>query len=460
MPAASVPRRLRPVLRSAMERFSIPGAAVGIVHDGDEYTVAHGVTAVDFPLDVDEDTMFQIGSTTKTYTATLLMMYVEEGRVDLEASVRDYLPKFKVPDEQATKEVTVRHLVTHTAGWIGDYFDDVGRGDDALRRIVSRMATKAVQVTPIGTIWAYNNAGFYVLGRLLETIGGRPYEELVTDRIFKPLGMDHSFFFPEDVITYKTAIGHQYRPDGPLAPARPWGLTRSANPAGGIVSNVRDQLRYARFHLGDGRAEDGTRVLEAATVERMRKAHAPAGSLCDNVGISWLLEKIGNVTVAKHGGSVNGHMSEFFLVPERRFGITVLTNGSRGHELGTVVVQWALAELIGVERAAPKVRKLTARAAARYVGEYEMRIGRYVVTHDGDRLVLTMEPSAKALEDDPSLKNLIPPPLPVAMVSAERGVVQGDYSAGSRVEFLGNGEGVEWLRYGGRVSRRLTSDPA
>src|SRR5436190_13304734 len=153
--------------------------------------------------------------------------------------------------------------------------------------------------------------------------------------------MDHTFFFAEDVITHKTAIGHQVHADGTVGPARRWGLHRTANPAGGIVSNVHDQLRYARFHLGNGTAPDGTRLLRAETLKRMRKQLAPAGGLADGVGVTWLLEKVGPVQTVKHGGSVNGHMSEFLLVPAKKFAITVLTNGSRGHELGHTVVDWA-----------------------------------------------------------------------------------------------------------------------
>jgi CubicO group peptidase (beta-lactamase class C family) len=451
----SVTARLGPILTKAMKRFSVPGVAVGILLDGEEHRCAKGVTAVDFPLDVDDTTLFQIGSTTKTFTATALMLLVEEGKIDLEAPVRTYLPKFRVPDELTAKSVTVRHLVTHTAGWVGDYFDDLGRGNDALRRIVQRMGKKTPQLTPMDTVWAYNNAGFYVLGRILEEVTGTGYEELVKTRIFDPLGMDRSFFFPEDVMTYKTAIGHQALPDGSVRAARPWGLSRAANPAGGIVSNVVDQLRYARFHLEGGQAADGKRLLKAATVKQMQKPHAPAGSMCDHVGISWLLDRVGGVQIVKHGGSVNGHMSEFLMVPSRRFAITVLTNGSRGHELGKTVLDWALGELIDVHRPEPITRTLTARAAGDYLGRFRNRFGTYVVTAEDGGLLMTTEPDKKLLEADPDLANLLPPPLPVAFVGKDRGVVRGDFVAGSRVEFLRGDEGqVEWLRFGGRLSRR------
>jgi CubicO group peptidase (beta-lactamase class C family) len=456
----SIEGRLAPIVTGAMERFSVPGVTVGLIHQGQEHRLAEGVTATEFPLHVDPQTLFQIGSTTKTYTATVLMMLVEEGKVDLEAPVLDYLPSFRLPDEDAARKVTIRHLVTHTGGFLGDYFDDLGRGADALRRIVRRMAKRTPQVTPVGGTWFYNNAGFYVLGRLLEVVTGTAYEDLVQQRLLDPLGMTMTFFFAEDVITHKTAIGHDVHPDGTIAIARPWGLMRSANPAGGLVSNIDDQLRYAHFHLGDRVAEDGAAapdkpLLGAATLERMQAPLAPAGSIADAVGVSWLLDEVEGTQLVKHGGSINGHMSEFLLVPEHGFAITVLTNGSRGHELGEVVVDWALAELLGLRRPKPRLQPLEPAAATAYTGRYRAEYGHNLVTSQDDGLLLTLVASPEALEAEPELAALLPPPLPLAFVGDDRAVVQGDHKEGMQVEFLRDDDGaVTWMRFGGRLHRR------
>ena len=441
----TIERRLSSIVTKAMKRFSVPGVAVGIVHGDDEHRVAQGVTCVDFPLDVDAQTLFQIGSTTKTFTGTVLMMLVQEGKLDLEKPVRKYVPSFKVKDPKATRNATVRHLVTHTGGWVGDYFDDLGRGDDAVRKIVRRMATKTPQVTPLGSAWSYNNAGFYVAGRIIEEVTGESYEAVVAKRIFEPLGMDHTFWFPEDVMTRKVAIGHQTLTDGTQQVARPWGLTRAANPAGGIVSNVDDQLTWARFHLGLVKGP-----LKAAAVRQMRKPLAEAGSMADAVGVTWLLEKVDGAQIVKHGGSVNGHMSEFLLVPARKFGITVLTNGSRGHELGRTVLDWSLAEVLGIRPVAPTFIPIPNKTD--YTGTYPVGFGTYEVTSKRDGLLLTLVPSEEALETQPELANLLPPPLPLGFVGKDKFVVRGKFNAGARVEFLRNGTGdVAWLRNGGRI---------
>src|SRR5262245_43778504 len=241
---------------AAMQRIQVPGVAVGVVDGDAEHIAGFGVTSVDHPLLVDGDTLFQIGSTTKTVTGTVAMRLVEQGRLDLDAPIRTYLPELRLADETAAAQVTLRHLFSHTAGWVGDYFDDAGNGDDALAIVVARMADIR-QIAPLGQGWSYNNAAFYLAGRLLEAVTGKPYEAAIPELVLGPLGMDMSYFFAADAITDRVAVGHLNTFDaGANTPkvARPWALARVANPMGGIISTVKDQLRYARFHIGDGTA--------------------------------------------------------------------------------------------------------------------------------------------------------------------------------------------------------------
>src|SRR5690606_32934919 len=151
------------------------GVAVGILHDSRERMAGIGFTSVENPLPVTADTLFQIGSTTKTITGTILMQLVEKGLLDLDEPVRTYLPELRLADKAAEEGVTPRHLITHMGGWMGDYFSDTGDGDDALTRYVAEMA-ELPQVTPTGSIWSYNNAGFGLAGRLIEVITGNSYE--------------------------------------------------------------------------------------------------------------------------------------------------------------------------------------------------------------------------------------------------------------------------------------------
>ncbi|HUQ40938.1 MAG TPA: serine hydrolase domain-containing protein, partial [Candidatus Limnocylindrales bacterium] len=168
--------RLDTLVRDGMERYRVPGIAVGIWNDGKEELGGWGKTNIDHPLDVTPDTLFQIASITKTITATVVMRLVEQGKIELGAPVRTYIPEFRLKDEHAASRATVKHLLTHTGGWLGDSFRDFGGGSDALAKYVEAMV-ELEQLTPLGEIWHYSNSSFTVLGRLIEIVTGKSYED-------------------------------------------------------------------------------------------------------------------------------------------------------------------------------------------------------------------------------------------------------------------------------------------
>jgi CubicO group peptidase (beta-lactamase class C family) len=109
-----------------MHKYNIPGVAVGVLYQGSEYIQGYGVTNVDYPVPVDGDTLFRIASTTKTFTGTTVMRLVEQGTLDLAATVRTYLPDFQTSDPAVASRVTLRQLLNHSPGWLGDYYEDRG----------------------------------------------------------------------------------------------------------------------------------------------------------------------------------------------------------------------------------------------------------------------------------------------------------------------------------------------
>src|SRR4051794_35077521 len=167
------------------ERLEVPGVAAGVLVDGDEEHAFHGVTSVENPLPVDGSTLFQFGSTGKTYTATAMLRLVEQGRVDLDAPVRTYVPELRLKDEDVAAKVTVLQLFNHTAGWQGDLMDSTGEGDDALEKYVAKMADLE-QTTPLGATVSYNNASLSLAGRIIEKLTGTTYEQAIRDLLFHP----------------------------------------------------------------------------------------------------------------------------------------------------------------------------------------------------------------------------------------------------------------------------------
>lgn len=443
-------------VEAARERYAVPGVAVGVLHEGREYLGGFGVTNVENPLPVIGDTLFQIGSITKTFTALAAMRLAEQGRLDLDAPVRHYLPDLRLADPDAAARVTMRHLFAHTGGWVGDFFEDFGRGDDALAKCVAAMADLP-QLTPLGAVWSYNNSGFYIAGRVIEVVTGQPYESVIDELIFKPLGMTRSFFFAEDIITYRVVAGHNVLPEGPRV-VRPWALRRAAHPAGAIASTVRDMLRYARFQLGDGSVPgdpDGARLLKPESLAAMHARYAEAGSLAEGVGLAWLLDTVGGVRVVKHGGTTSGQTATFVLAPDRSFALTVLTNANRGAELYRDVTAWAFREYLGAADPEPQPVAMSEEQLRPYLGRYEARLSTADVDLRDGGLILQVERTGGLADIEP--KAPTPPPVRLIFTGEDRVVALDPPFAGNRGEFLRDPNGdIVWFRWGGRISRRAT----
>ncbi len=206
--------RLGALVAQLMDRKQVPGVALGIAHGDETLTAGFGVTSIENPLPVTDTTLFQIGSITKTFVGTALMRLVERGTVDLDATVRTYIPDFQVTDEAAAERATVRHLLTHTGGWAGDFFHGTGDGLEALARYVADMA-ELPQLAPLGSHWSYNNAGFTVAGHILERVTGQPFEIALLELVLGPLGLEQTFLDPADAMTRRFAVGHQAGDAGP-----------------------------------------------------------------------------------------------------------------------------------------------------------------------------------------------------------------------------------------------------
>jgi CubicO group peptidase (beta-lactamase class C family) len=309
-------------VESTATKHGIPGVAVGVWADGQEAYACHGVTSLDNPLPIDPDTLFLLGSVTKTYTATALLRLVAEGRVELEAPVRRYVPELRLTDEYVAAQVTVLQLLNHTAGLDWGITVDTGEGDDALASYVAKLAELKLIGLP-GERASYSQAGYNLAGRTIEKVTGLTYERAVASLVLEPLGLQHSFFARDDIMTRRFAVGHNRGEDGTLSIARLWRRWRGENPGGGLASSVADQLRWARFHLGDGRAESGARVLPAEVLHQMRQPTVAlrASNLGDAIGIGWFLRELDGVRTVGHGGSANGQFAELLLVPERGFAV-------------------------------------------------------------------------------------------------------------------------------------------
>ncbi|MFZ5826888.1 MAG: serine hydrolase [Bacillota bacterium] len=433
-------------VKDRMKEHQVPGVGLGLLIDGEAFAAGFGITSIENPLEVTGDTLFQIGSVTKTVTGTAMMRLVERGDLDLEGPVRRYLPDFRLGDEATAATVTVRHLITHVAGWPGDVFTDTGSGDDAVATYVAQMA-ELPQVTPLGELWTYNNAAFVVAGRVIEAVTGKTYEAAVRELVLEPLGMTHSFFFPNEVMLRRFVVGHMLKEEQ-LEIARPWNIPRSSNPAGGLVCSVQDLLRYARFHLAEGVAESGDRLLAA---ERIRQMHAPvvAASNGQQMALSWFVQDVSGVRFLQHGGATWGQMALLWLAPEKGVALALLTNGQRGTTLNNQVSAWVREHYLGVRVEEPALIDVAPEELAPYAGRYQMeRGGTILIEVRGSRLMLqSLPPDLKVLET----KMNVEPPAEAALIARDKLVVLEGPMKGGRGEFLTTSDGRRWFRIGVRA---------
>jgi CubicO group peptidase (beta-lactamase class C family) len=443
--------RVGATIREAMGRLGVPGVALGVLEAGRTLTAGFGVDNVEHPRPVEPTTIFRIASISKTFTATAVMRLVEQGRLDLDAPLRRFVPDLRLADPVATERATLRHCLNHYGGWTGDVFDDYGRGDDALARYVAYMA-EVPQLTPLGRVWSYNNAGFCLAGRAVELATGLTFERAIQELLLDPLGMARTFFFAEDVVVEPVAARHVALDDGPRV-VRPWLLPRAGHAMGGLLSCVDDLLRWARFHLGDGTAPDGARLLRRETLDHMHAALAPAGSLADAIGVAFQTTVVAGVPTVGHGGSWLGQLSSFRLVESRDFAVVVLTNGHRGAELHGRATAAALAEHLGL---VPPPRQLIDPGADRlreHVGAYEAAIDDVALSLRDGALVLEQTRRMDIMAARPESPH--PPPVRLGFVADDRVVGLDPPSEGARGEFLRGADGqIEWFRWGGRIHRR------
>lgn len=454
-------------IEAGMKAYGIPGVAVAVWAGGREHVNGYGVTNVDHPTPVDGDTVFRIGSTTKTFTGTAVVRLVEQGEVDLDTPVRRYLPDFAVEDPAASAAVTVRQLLNHTAGWLGDALQDFGRGDDAIARYVAAM-TRLPQLTALGTEFAYNNAALVLAGRIIEVATGKTYEAAIQNLVLDPLKLSSTHFFTDQIIGLNVAASHNVVDGKPVVDTKFWPFPRSCNPTGALMSTARDQLRYARFHLGDATVSGDSPLLSPQSLQSMRSKQGVGGTLLvedTSVGVTWMLRPSAEgVTIVQHGGTWGGQHSGFFMVPERDFAMTVLTNSEGGSDLHSdlFVDDWALRLFAGITNVPAEPQRLDASDLEPYAGRYSAQaIGQsgkleqtIIELRSGDGQLEGTLVSADA-SGQPDEKSRLARGL--AFYRHDYGLDLGPEGKllGTRSDFVRGPDGaIKWLRSHGRLFRR------
>jgi CubicO group peptidase (beta-lactamase class C family) len=359
---AGVMRELDAHVWRVMRSFDVPGIALAVVKD-DQVVAArgYGVRKLGDPAAVDARTLFGIASNTKVFTATALGMLVEEGKLRWDGRVVDYLPWFQMWDPYVTRELTVRDLLVHRSG-LG-----LGAGDLMWwppstydRNEIARRLRYIEPATSFRSAYAYDNVLYLVAGEIIETLGGRSWEDFVSTRILAKAGMSSSNV-KHSAASGAGNIASPHAPvDGKVRPIQPFD-SDNTNPAGGINSCADDMARWLRVLLKEGGLPDGSRLVSASTWRQISTPVTPEPNnppppelpaLRSNFRAYALGLDVGDFRgyrVLTHTGGLPGYVSRVLLVPDLSLGVAVLTNQESGEAFDAIAYAIADAYVGGTQ---------------------------------------------------------------------------------------------------------------
>lgn len=387
------------------DKFTVTGASAALWHDGTLIRAETGTVNVATGAPVRPDTLFAAGSVTKTLTASLAMTLVDEGRLDLDAPVLEYLPGFTTADPVRSAAITVRMLLNHSSGLPGNYMPNLLSGDDVLERLMRELAALEVTGVP-GRRFSYSNMGMSTLGRLAEVITGDRFDVALSTRLLRPLGMTATAD-AEEMLLHSTAVGHAVDPSsGAVSRVPRLRVWPEYGPAGSrLWLDVESLVRFGRMHI-DGTTPDGHRLLSPAALEEMRTPQYDDfwGCLrgCANFGLGWGIFREGDDPVLTHSGANLGMHSTLYVIPRQKVVLAVLTNSATGGMLHSTLCTELLDEFfdargpaaLALPRAGVEVDN------GRFTGVYRASDGRVTVEAPDGQLHVRLVPDAGLAEWD------------------------------------------------------------
>jgi CubicO group peptidase (beta-lactamase class C family)/predicted dienelactone hydrolase len=319
------------LVENAMAENQIPGFAIAVVKDGEvSYVEEFGFTGSGTDQPVTSQSLFPVASLSKQFTAAAIMQLVEQGKIDLDSPVIDYLPYFEMADPRYT-EITIRQLLAHVSGMPQipqrEYgYDNQDPGEGAREKHIRKLAEFELDEAP-GETWSYSNLGFNILGEVIANVSGETYEQYVQEHIMTPLGMNASTFLLGEVDFDLLAKGHYLDEAGELATVADHPYTRAYAPSTGLVTNIEDLSRWA-LALSHGGELDGARILESSTLDEQWTPVAEPGwgGLLQDYGLGWLLAEADGHRLAWHLGTNPGYSANVIIAPEDGIGVVTIGN--------------------------------------------------------------------------------------------------------------------------------------
>ncbi len=386
--------QLQDYLDTLCAKHGVVGASLVIRLNGEETVAASGVVNLNSNVPVTPETIFQIGSIGKLFTATQIMQLVEQGKLSLDTKIVDVLREFAIADLEAAKSITVRHLLTHTSGMEGDFFpDDDPEGPSALS-YVRKMRLLPSFYAPGDGPMTYCNSGYVVLGRMIEVLTGKPWPIAVMDQVCKPLGLTTAFADPKESLRFNCAMGHM---GNPPAPAPVTYLMLSAAAAGTALSMSATDL----LEFGNRVSKAGV-LLNDHSIQAMHSAEVelPPFTRADitHWGLGWMVGQHDGYTTVGHDGGTLGQYAYMRLYPDHDASFALLTNSPSG-ELYEEFERDFLRDIVEVKVVDPTPPAIAQQDHTDFAGVYESLASRMTVLAKVDGFSLTVQDKAFGAPD-------------------------------------------------------------
>lgn len=433
-------------------RWNAVGLAAGVVRNGERKIAVTGFANAEAGYAMVENSMFAIASISKIYTATLVMRLMEKGILDLDTPVVNYIPDFKLSHDDVRDAITIRMLLSHTSGFDGDRFTSYGRGDDAYSKAVAEFHTLTQWFKP-GSFYSYNNAGFYLTGHIIQKLTGKPYEDVLTEEVFAPLGLKHTVIQPEDALNRSWAVGHKVDRLAGISLATADHLPRHVNAAGGVLQSVGDLLTFAQMHLNKGEI-NGKRIISAENAVLMQQPIIEADTYDRHYGIGWsIFERPSGRTIG-HGGSWGGHRANLILHPYHNYAFASLGNSNVSNYANASLEKWALKHDLHISNPERDAIELSPLELGSFSGTYARHDSRFLVSvhNTGLRMAITdIDEDTGKVEETLRIYDLEP-------LEATRFRVSSPEAKGATVDFRtvpdAHGTPRDLVRFSGRVAVR------
>ena len=331
--------------RDTIAAWHLPGLAIAVVqNDKVIFVKAYGIKEVGKSQPITADTLFEIGSTTKAFTATAMAMLADEKKLSWDDPVRNYVAGFHVSDPCTDALITLRDIASHRSGVArhDELWDDSDFGrDELIRRIGAMKISK-----PIRSAYQYNNLMFVTAGEAAASAAKMPWDQLIRTRIFAPLGMTESRIAFADWPASDHATGHRWDGKSEHAVVQPMRNYDALAPAGTIKSSAHDMAQWLRFQLAGG-VIDGKRLLSQAALD---ETHTPQTIIPIGPGtralypdtnfltyaLGWNASDYHGELLVAHAGALNGFRTNVALLPKHNLGIVILENVGRGSALAAL----------------------------------------------------------------------------------------------------------------------------